>query len=188
MIETFLSLEPKDKFTVVGIALTTFLTFLNIILTLYNSKKNLYANTILKERLESLNKLKLNSAQFLSLIKEELRLKNRFQNSYKNIYELKHNILYQFNSQKNEELIKINEIKQLTDFIFILSTFSTISEIEEYTTKNSVYFFSKLNYENYDFQRIEKVLYNQIEENLDKVEIILSLHIKEEWEKVKKKS
>ncbi|MED4698716.1 hypothetical protein P9436_06590 [Lysinibacillus capsici] len=103
MIETFMSLEAKDKFTTIGIVITALLTLLNIVFTLYNNKKNLYANTILKERLDSLNKLKVNSAKLLSIINDELRCMNKFEKSYKEIFELKSMVIYQFNYNDKEE-------------------------------------------------------------------------------------
>lgn len=67
IIDNFNLLEPKDRFTSIGVIFTVIIGLATLFFSILNNQRNLYASTILKERLDSLNQFKKNSASFISL-------------------------------------------------------------------------------------------------------------------------
>lgn len=178
------NMELKDKITFIGIIITAIIGVANLIFSMLNTKRNVYANTVLKERLDSLNSLKKNTAELLSLSIES-SLNNEVDKNYRELKKLSYLIQYQFNFKKREEKKAINEINYLMELMF-LKNIDTLSERIEFIQKDRLHFFVELSLEFYDYKRLTDLIDKKILECVNDLELLFREHIKMEWEKVKK--
>ncbi|MCH5470511.1 MULTISPECIES: hypothetical protein [Bacillus] len=186
MIESFLALEPKDKFISIGVIITAIIGIANLGFSILNNQRNIYSSTVLKERLDSLNNLKKNTASFISLILVSVN-DNSFQKNYKEIKYLSNLIEYQFNAQKREELEVVNKLRYLLRLIQIRTEEKDIVEIESFIKKYDLEFFRMLHFEYYNVQTLTRLIDRNIYEITEELEVLLRNHIKSEWEKIKDK-
>ncbi|MEB9553203.1 hypothetical protein P4J60_30335 [Bacillus cereus] len=186
MIESFLALEPKDKFISIGVIITAIIGIANLGFSILNNQRNIYSSTVLKERLDSLNNLKKNTASFISLILVSVN-DNSFQKNYKEIKYLSNLIEYQFNAQKREELEVVNRLRYLLRLIQIRTEEKDIVEIESFIKKYDLEFFRMLHFEYYNVQTLTRLIDRNIYEITEELEVLLRNHIKSEWEKIKDK-
>lgn len=147
----------------------------------------MYANTILRERLDSLTKLKENSAEFLGILSLCIVDRQKFQASYIELAKYKNLLSYQFNVDSIEERKKIENLNYLLELIFIEIAFTNIQEIELYCKTNNLYFFSKIDFNSYTFDRFQYLLLSKIKEMSILISDEIRLHLKSEWEKIKDK-
>lgn len=187
IIDNFLSLEPKDRFTSIGVIFTATIGLATLFFSILNNQRNLYASTILKERLDSLNDLKKNSASFISLVLSSLQEENSLDTDYKELTYLSKLIEYQFNSSKNEEKKVLEKITYLMNLIQLKVKSKDITEMGDFIQKNNLFFFRTLDLNNYTLNRLSKLIIENIYDNVNEVDKMLKVHIKSEWEKVKKK-
>ncbi|TQR17451.1 hypothetical protein [Psychrobacillus soli] len=186
MIDNFLALEPKDKFTSLGVIFTAIIGLVTLFFSVLNNQRNVYASTILKERLDSLNNLKKNSASFIALILASTK-GNSLEHSYKEIKYLSNLIEYQFNVSKGEEVIVLNKIKYLLRLIRLRIEERDIVQIGDFIQKYDMEFFRGLNLAHYNVQTLRKLMDKIIYESTEEIEVLLKNHIKSEWEKIKYK-
>lgn len=186
MIESFLALEPKDKFTSIGIIVTAVIGIATLFFSILNNQRNIYSSTILKERLDSLNNLKKNAASFISLILVNIN-ENSLKCNYKELKYLSNLIEYQFNTHKREELEVVNKLRYLVRLIQLRTEEKDIVEMENFIKKYDLEFFRKLYFEYYNVQTLNRLIDRNIYEKTEEIENLLKNHIKSEWEKIKDK-
>ncbi|MDF9663785.1 hypothetical protein COL10_24895 [Bacillus cereus] len=186
MIESFLALEPKDKFTSIGIIVTAIIGIATLFFSILNNQRNIYSSTILKERLDSLNNLKKNAASFISLILVNIN-ENNLKSNYKELKYLSNLIEYQFNTHKREELEVVNKLRYLVRLIQLRTEEKDIVEMENFIKKYDLEFFRKLYFEYYNVQTLNRLIDRNIYEKTEEIENLLKNHIKSEWEKIKDK-
>ncbi|MFF2880718.1 hypothetical protein [Bacillus toyonensis] len=186
MIESFLALEPKDKFTSIGVIVTAIIGIANLGFSILNNQRNIYSSTVLKERLDSLNNLKKNTASFISLILVSVN-ENSLKSNYKELKYLSSLIEYQFNAHKREELEAVNKFRYLLRLVQLRTEEKDIVEMESFIKKYDLDFFRKLNFEHYNVQTLNRLIDRNIYEKTEEIEILLKNHIKSEWEKIKDK-
>lgn len=184
MIDNFLALDPKDKFTSLGIIFTAIIGLATLFFSVLNNQRSVYASTILKERLDSLSNLKQNTASFISLILASLK-ENSLEDNYKELKYLSNLIEYQFNASKRGELEVIDKLKYLLKLIQLRIEERDIVEMASFIQKYDLDFFSMLNLENYNVQSLNKLIDKKIYENIEEAEVLLKKHIKSEWEIIK---
>lgn len=187
IIDNFLSLEPKDRFTSIGILFTAIIGLTTLLFSILNNQRNLYASTILKERLDSLTNLKNNSASFIALLLSSLQKEHSVDINYKELTYLSKLIEYQFNNSKNEEKKVLEKMTYLMRLIQLKVESKNISEMGDFIKKHDLDFFRVLDLDKYTFQRLSGLINKKILEVLDEVDQMLKIHIKSEWEKIKKK-
>ncbi|MGX5597716.1 hypothetical protein [Bacillus cereus] len=186
MLESFLELEPKDKFTSIGIIVTAVIGIATLFFSILNNQRNIYSSTVLKERLDSLNNLKKNAASFISLILVNIN-ENSLKNNYKELKYLSNLIEYQFNTHKREELEVVNKLRYLVRLIQLRTEEKDIVEMENFIKKYDLEFFRKLYFEYYNVQTLNRLIDRNIYEKTEEIENLLKNHIKSEWEKIKDK-
>ncbi|WP_242213164.1 hypothetical protein [Bacillus cereus group sp. BfR-BA-01383] len=186
MIESFLALEPKDKFTSIGVIVTAIIGIANLGFSILNNQRNIYSSTVLKERLDSLNNLKKNTASFISLILVSVN-ENSLKSNYKELKYLSSLIEYQFNAHKREELDAVNKFRYLLRLVQLRTEEKDIVEMESFIKKYDLDFFRKLHFEHYNVQTLNRLIDRNIYEKTEEIEILLKNHIKSEWEKIKDK-
>ncbi|MGN5648936.1 hypothetical protein [Bacillus sp. Brlt_9] len=186
MIESFLALEPKDKFTSLGIIFTAIIGIVTLFFSILNNQRNIYSSTVLKERLDSLNNLKKNTASFTSLILVSVN-ENALKSNYKELKYLSSLIEYQFNAHKREELNVVNKLRYLLRLIQLRTEEKDIVEMESFIKKYDLDFFRKLHFEYYNVHTLTRLIDRNIYEKTEEIEILLKNHIKSEWEKIKDK-
>ena len=187
IIDNFILLEPKDRFTSIGIIFTVIIGLVTLYFSILNNQRNLYASTILKERLDSLNLLKKNSASFISLVLSSLQDVNSLNTNNKELIYLSKLIEYQFNNSKSEESKILEKITYLMNLIKLKVESKDINEMEVFIQKHNLFFFRALNINDYTLNRLVNLIIENIHENVDEIDKILKVHIKSEWEKIKKK-
>ncbi|PFI96863.1 hypothetical protein COI88_27935 [Bacillus cereus] len=186
MIESFLALEPKDKFTSLGVIFTAIIGIATLFFSILNNQRSVYSSTILKERLDSLTNLKKNTASFISLILASIN-ENSLKSDYKELKYLSNLIEYQFNAHKREELEVINKLRYLLRLIQLRTEERDIVEMESFIKKYDLEFFRGLHFEYYNVQTLIQLIDRNIYEKTEEVEVLLKNHIKSEWEKIKDK-
>lgn len=186
MIESFLALEPKDKFTSLGVIITAIIGIVTLFFSILNNQRSAYSSTILKERLDSLTSLKKNTAGFISLILASIN-ENSLKDNYKELKYLSNLIEYQFNAHKRVELEAINELRYLLRLIQLRVEGRDIVEMEGFIKKYDLEFFRRLHFEYYNAQTLIQLIDRNIYEKTEEVEVLLKNHIKSEWEKIKDK-
>lgn len=186
IIDSFFLLEPKDRFTSIGIVLTATISCATLLFSILNNQRNLYANTILKERLDSLKNLKEKSADFISLIsscgKDEIELKT----NYKELVFLSTLLEYQFNKSNYKEAKDLKKINYLMCLIRMKIETKSIEESKDFIKKENLDFFILLDLEHYNEVSLKRLVTEKIYENIQVVDEVLKKHIKLEWEKIKK--
>ncbi|MBZ3765976.1 hypothetical protein [Bacillus cereus] len=186
MIDSFLALEPKDKFTSLGILFTATISIITMFFSIINNQRNIYSSTVLRERLDSLNNLKKNTASFASLILASTN-ENSLKDNYKEIKYLSNLIEYQFNVHKREERDALNKLGYLLKLIQLRIGREDINDMEQFIRKHDLEFFRKLNLEFYNIQTLTRLIERNIFETTEEIETLLKMHIKSEWEKIKDK-
>lgn len=182
MLDFIFQLNDKEKLTFLGIVLTLIITVINLIYNMKNNNRNIFANTIIKERLESLTNLKEYISQYTSLIEDGL-IKQDFKIAYKDIIYYSSLIKFQLNPLKSEELDIIAKIDANNKLLYWVTNQGNIEDINEF--KKDIYFFRGLNISNYNEEKITQLLFNQIKTNNYEFDKLFKGHIKNEWEKIK---
>lgn len=182
MLDFIFQLNDKEKLTFLGILLTLIITVINLIYSMKNNNSNIFANTIIKERLESLTNLKEYISQYTSLIEDSL-IKQDFKIAYKDILYYSSLIKFQLNPLKSEELDIIAKIDANNKLLYWVTNQGNIEDINEF--KKDIYFFRGLNISNYNEEKITQLLFNQIKNNNYEFDKLFKGHIKNEWEKIK---
>lgn len=188
MIESFIELDFKDKVTAVGLLFTTLLSLGTLIFSIINNQKNAYTSVILNERVTSLNNFKLNSAEFISIITNSILLEQNIKEKYFEINKLSQLICYQFNPNSYNEQRDLEEIAYLMNLIYLISVCESFDSKVNFIKSRNLFFFNKLDFNNYNNDSMNKVIEKKLLEILIVVDEILKRHIKYEWEITKKRT
>lgn len=191
MIDSFLELPNKDKFTFIGIIITAAISFCTLLISLKLNKRSSYVNSITNERINSMTHLKQNTAHYISMLKafianEESTI------SISELYNFKLHIEFQLNIIKEREKTIIQRMDNL---------YTLINYLDSIKKDNTVkMLLSELASKGIDTERLpipytedtrlgiidlKKYLRRLINMELDLLENDLKNHIKLEWEKIK---
>ncbi|WP_144572257.1 hypothetical protein [Bacillus paramycoides] len=198
ILEAFTNLEPKDKFTFIGLLLTSGISLLTLIKTARINRKAAYLNSITKERIESMTELKEQVAKYLSFIRRYQILELDIQERASFLQELeyrKFKIDFQLNDAKANELeisITLNHINTLIGIIENAEDSISVGSLKQKLVKESFPIIHA------DFSQPESTILNASEQKnilksfLDKqlsdLKMSLKNHVKMEWEKIKEES
>ncbi|MGG1166272.1 hypothetical protein [Bacillus mycoides] len=191
MIDFFLELPNKDKFTFIGIIITATTSFFTLLISLKLNKRSSYVNSITNERINSMTHLKQNTAHYISMLKafianEESTI------SISELYNLKLHIEFQLNIIKEREKTIIQRMDNLYTLINYLNSIKKDNTVKMLLTE--------LASKGIDTERLpipytedtrleimdlKKYLKKLISMELDLLENNLKNHIKLEWEKIK---
>lgn len=181
MLESFSELTLPSIISFLGIGTTILIAAINLRITLKVNRNTTYTSSVTKERIESMNSLKMNSALFNSLIYNFISNEEKI--DQKEWYRLKISIEYQL----NEEHIKEKEIiKKMNDIIWLYEVYcdEKYTDYEVFTNELSQREM-KLNkglivigFKRYVLSLL-KIEYRLFETNIKN-------HIKNEWGKIKK--
>ncbi|MDN7243014.1 hypothetical protein QWY14_14455 [Planococcus sp. N028] len=206
------SLEAKDYITISGLLITAVISLATLILTSRSNKKNLYMNSVTKERVTSMSELKEQVARYISTI-SNYNIINEYNEDEINLI-LKENeyralrIMLQLNPDKSEEedlykeITKINSLIKYKHKIFDdekrANNPKDLLKLIEVQNINISSF-----YENY-FDELGNISAQQLNQKIlvkfeEKYKHILGnllanliskirIHLKKEWGKVKKES
>lgn len=181
-MEHLKTLSTKDVLTLAGLIITLFFSCSTFFLTLFHNKRSYHIQVISKERVESLTKLKSNVAFLISNLNIYILTKKNDNEELNKIIESILCISFQLNSTN------INEKYILKDLIIMHDLIKTIININlnnkfpiQYRSETLTYF------EKNTIKKIEeqKILIF-VQKLTNDIEKKLTMHIKEEWQKVKK--
>ncbi|WP_186669094.1 hypothetical protein [Sporosarcina sp. BP05] len=174
-------LDATQKITLIGIIITAFTGIVTLIYTVRINKNTAYANSVTKERINSMNTLKLNFSEFISIFYSELSNENM--TSLKELYKLKMLIELQLNENRN---VEIGIVYRLTNIMWLYNLYNNIHKIANYSELKALLEKKNISYSNEliylsNHQLLKSIL--TIELNL--LELDLKKQVKREWEKVK---
>ena len=176
----FDALDTTQKISLIGILFTAITSITTLVFTIKINKNTTYVNSVTKERISSMNTLKLNISEFISIFHSVLS--NESTTSLKELYKLKTLIEFQLNDTRNIErgiMCKLNDIMWLYNLYINIHKIKSYSELRELLEEKKISY-SKLIYLN-NHQLLKSIL--TMELNL--LELNLKKHVKREWDKVK---
>ncbi|QQN86686.1 hypothetical protein [Bacillus toyonensis] len=191
MIDFFLALPNKDKFTFIGIIITATTSFFTLLISLKLNKRSSYINSITNERINSMTHLKQNTANYISMLKSFI-FSEESNISISKLYNLKLHIEFQLNILKEREKIIIQRMDNLYILIDYMHSIS-----QNHAVKTILI---ELANKGIDIKRLpipysedtqlgiknsNEYLKRLINMELDLLESDLKNHIKVEWEKIK---
>ncbi|MBU8879234.1 hypothetical protein BGM26_09590 [Bacillus sp. FJAT-29790] len=183
MIIDFIDFSNAQHISLVTTSITAVITLTTLFFTIRNNKSNNFVNSVNKERIDSLKNLKVNVAEFNSLLFSIIYENGSKETSY--IIKLKCLIEFQLNSKKSFELEIISHLNNIVKLHTVLRNpkdhskeelLSIFSDLKINIPANLIYLNNK--------QFITSLL--KIEQNL--FEDLINKHIKNEWERIKKDS
>ncbi|PRD11801.1 hypothetical protein CQ058_04570 [Bacillus sp. MYb56] len=191
MIDFFLALPNKDKFTFIGILITATTSFVTLLISLKLNKRSSYVSSITNERINSMTHLKQNTANYISMLKSFIA-NEESSISISKLYNLKLHIEFQLNLIKEREKIIIQRMDNLYILINYLNSINQDNTVKTIITEltNKGIETARLPIPYTESTRLSiknsrKYLKRVIGMELDLLEYDLKNHIKLEWEKIK---
>lgn len=196
---SFMSLEVKDRLTLIGLAITFTVGLINLFNTRRISLKTGFINSITKERIESMGELKEQMAKYLSLIQnfspEMLKDEKEEIEFIRAINYRRNKIDFQLNDTNEFEKGIVEDIKIINSVIvLIIKNKSNVpvniySELEKYdlsmdklkTTNQTIN-------SNMDYEKFQDTLSEVLDKLSKNLVVSFKTHLKNEWEKIKKEA
>lgn len=196
---SFMSLEVKDRLTLIGLAITFTVGLINLFNTRRISLKTGFINSITKERIESMGELKEQMAKYLSLIQnfspEMLKDEKEEIEFIRAINYRRNKIDFQLNDTNEFEKGIVEDIKIINSVIvLIIKNKSNVpvniySELEKYdlsmdklkTTNQTIN-------SNMDYEKFQDILSEVLDKLSKNLVVSFKTHLKNEWEKIKKEA
>lgn len=174
-------LDTTQKVSLIGIIITALTSIITLVFTVIINKNTTYVNSVTKERISSMNGLKLNISEFFSIFYSFLSNENK--TSLKELYKLKTLIEFQLNDNKSIEnsiVCKLNNIMWLYNLYINIHKIKDYQELKALLKEKNIPHSNKLIYLN-NHQLVKSIL--TIELSL--LELDLKRHVKKEWTKAK---
>lgn len=183
MIINFIDFSNAQQISLVTTSITAVITLTTLFFTIRNNKSNNFVNSVNKERIDSLKNLKVNVAEFNSLIFSIIYESSTKETSY--LIKLKCLIEFQLNSINSFEREIISHLNNITQLLTVLRNPKDHSKEELISIFNDLKisvpeYLIYLNKKQYVLSLI-KVEQTLFEDSINK-------HIKKEWERIKKDS
>lgn len=181
-MEYLKTLSTKDFLTLTGLVITLFFSCSTFFLTLFHNKKSYHIQIISKERVDSLSKLKNNVSFLISNLNIYILTKKNDDEELKKIIESILCISFQLNSSKNNEKYILNDLIVIHDLIKTIININSNNKFPvQYRTETLLYFKKNTIKDNE-----EKKILISVQKLTNDIEKKLTMHIKEEWQKIKK--
>lgn len=118
------SIGLKDLITLLGVSATFLVGYKNLKNAKKHNEKSLYINSITKERIESLSKLKLNLAKYFSIMSlinsKSVKGNLDISDKYAELEQIKYEIFFQLNPENPDEEMICKEFNKINNIVKVL--------------------------------------------------------------------
>ncbi|MEC2076307.1 hypothetical protein [Metabacillus fastidiosus] len=174
-------LDAAQKVSLIGVIITAVTSITTLIFTVKINRNTAYVNSVTKERIGSMNALKLNISEFISILYSALS--NESRTSLKELYKLKTLIEFQLNDNRNFES---SIICRLNNIVWLYNLYINIDEIKNYLELKVLLEEKNISYSNeLIYLNNHRLLKSILTIELNLLELALKKHVKGEWDKVK---
>lgn len=183
MFINFIDFSNAQHIALLTSTITALITLTTLFFTIKNNKSNNFVNSVNRERIDSLNNLKLYVSEFnshiYSIIYEDTSLRTS------ELIKLKNLIEFQLNPNRLSELLIITHINKVIKLVEVSNSIEKYSKIELFI------FIKELQID--DFQNLIYLNNKQFLKSILKIEQAkfenaIAIQIKNEWSKIKKDS
>lgn len=184
MLQNFIELGDAQKVSIITTLITAIVSVITLFFTIKINRNTVYNNSVTKERIESMHALKSNVSKFNGIVYAFLTDNNNIIDS-EEIYSLKNLIEYQLNDTRSNEielLQKINNILWLIKKVKKEDTDSYENLINEINNKGISYANGLI------ALNTKQVILSTLNIEFGLFEEAIKIHIKSEWEKIKKEA